>query len=260
MDLTQLHEGVLKILKTAEGMLLDGFFGEFSVDFKGGDSHSYGIVTAVDRALDALLKQELLKLLPDAGWISEETEANRPGLWSWIVDPIDGTLNFSKKIPVCGISIALWEGDQPRYGVVSFPLQKEQVHAIAGQGAFVNGVRVKGSGAVVTRDPYWLCSYYLDDEESRIPALTARIGTPYRRMDCATYEMVMAALGRAQGCLLGGQAIWDIGAAYLIAQESGRKVRFISPWPHLAGEGARAYGHVVATGDDAFIASIDAVM
>jgi myo-inositol-1(or 4)-monophosphatase len=260
MDLGQLHQKVVTVVDKAEKRFLEGFFGEFAVDFKGEDAHSYSIVTEVDRALDSMLHEELVALLPGSGWVSEETDTNQAGEWSWIVDPIDGTLNFSKRIPVCGISIALWQGDEPRYGIVAYPLQKERIHAIHGQGAYINGVRVQGAGRVSPRDPYWYCSYYLEENQDKLPLLVARMGTPSRRLDCASYELALTGIGRAQGCLLGGQAVWDIGAAVLIAQECGRKVRYLARPPHLSGPNSRSYNQIVATGDDAFMASVDAVM
>jgi myo-inositol-1(or 4)-monophosphatase len=259
VDLGEIHLAVGKILERADRMLVEGFYGEMAIDFKASERHSYAVVTEMDRRLDRMLQEELLRVMPEAGWISEENEDNRAGIWRWIVDPIDGTLNFSKKIPLFGISIGLWEGNQPRYGIVSFPMQRDRVHAIHQQGAYLNGKRIEIMNRVATVDSYWLCDYDAEEGQQQLPNLVRRMGTVPRRMDCATYDMALVALGRAQGALLGEVAIWDIAATLLIAQEAGCKMRLLSPWPHLEGPSARAYSHRLAVGDAAFIASIDAL-
>jgi myo-inositol-1(or 4)-monophosphatase len=260
MKLQAIHEAVLPVLTQAEQLLQEGFFGQVAVGFKSEEGHSHSIVTETDRRIDAFLQKELLTILPEAGWISEEDEANQPGTWRWIVDPIDGTLNYSKRIPIFGISIALWEGDQPRYGIISFPMQKERIHAIHQQGLFLNGQPLPPPTPIPMRDSYWFCSYHLVEGQQRIPILAHHMGTPPRRFDCATYELLLTALSRAQGCLLGGAAIWDIAAALLIIQESGLQYRQLTPPPRLDSPQSRAYHHALAVGDPAFIATIDKVL
>ncbi len=94
------------------------------VDMKGDGSP----VTALDRQLDEHLKTELSRLMPEAGWLSEETADDRSRLereWVWVVDPLDGTRDFVKGRPECAVSIGLVRDGRPVAGAVVNPVTGE---------------------------------------------------------------------------------------------------------------------------------------
>lgn len=85
-------------------------------------------LTLTDTAVDSFLKQGLLKIFPEAGWLSEETSDNETRLnkeWIWIVDPLDGTKEFIRKIPELAISIGLVHANKVVLGAVYNPISKE---------------------------------------------------------------------------------------------------------------------------------------
>ncbi|MHC4925077.1 MAG: 3'(2'),5'-bisphosphate nucleotidase CysQ, partial [Planctomycetota bacterium] len=109
----------------------------FEVTEKG----SAGPVTRADREADALLHDELLKLVP-AAWLSEETADDGSRLSEdtlWVVDPLDGTKEFVEGVPHYTVAIALVDPDGPALGVVHNPSRDETYAAVRGGGAYLNG-------------------------------------------------------------------------------------------------------------------------
>ena len=181
-------------------------------------------VSDADMEVDDFLRRELLALLPSAGWLSEET-ADHPerlgrGL-CWLVDPIDGTRDFIRGRTGWAVSVALVSAGRPLLGMLVAPArgpspQGEEWFAIAGQGAWLNGRRLKAS----TRGEF---------PGSRVPADTL----PKEDRDLVTVEkpnsialrIAMVADDRADllATLRWGYE-WDIAAATLIAREAGAAV------------------------------------
>jgi myo-inositol-1(or 4)-monophosphatase len=99
-------------------------------------------VSEIDIAVDRLLKKRLAAIVPDAGWLSEESEDDPARLGAsrvWVVDPIDGTRSFINGRPDWTISVALVEGRRPIVGAIFAPVSGEFFRAIAGAGATRNG-------------------------------------------------------------------------------------------------------------------------
>ena len=104
-------------------------------------------LTEADLASDRLLKERLLALLPEAGWLSEETEDNPQRLdrqFVWVVDPLDGTREFVLGIPEFTVSVALVGDGSPLLGVICNPVTAELYVGAPGQGATLNGVAGHG--------------------------------------------------------------------------------------------------------------------
>ncbi|MEO6152604.1 MAG: 3'(2'),5'-bisphosphate nucleotidase CysQ [Croceibacterium sp.] len=176
-------------------------------------------VSAADLEVDAFLKRELARLLPAAGWLSEET-ADQPdrlerGL-CWLVDPVDGTRDFIRGRPGWAVSVALISSGRPLIGLLVAPARDEVWSATAGKGAWLNGRRLAASG------------------RSRLSG--ARVPTdrlPPEDSDLVTVEkpnsialrVAMVADRRADlvATLRWGYE-WDVAAATLIAREAGASV------------------------------------
>ena len=104
------------------------------------------LVTQYDEAVQVFLRQELLKLLPEAEFFGEEGE--RPALthpWIFVVDPIDGTTNFTRRMNCSSVSVALVHNGQAEYGVVYNPFVGELFAAQRGCGATLNGAPIRAS-------------------------------------------------------------------------------------------------------------------
>lgn len=176
-------------------------------------------VCTADLEVDAFLKRELSRLLPSAGWLSEET-ADHPerlvrGL-CWLVDPIDGTRDFIGGRPGWSVSVALISAGKPLIGLLAAPARGEMWTATAGQGAWLNGRRLAASG------------------RAELPG--ARVPTDsLPREDCdltmvekpnsIALRIAMVADDRADllATLRWGYE-WDVAAATLIAREAGAAV------------------------------------
>ena len=173
-------------------------------------------VCAIDLELDALLRTRLEALLPEAGWLSEETIDASERLSRrllWVVDPIDGTRDYLRRRPGWAVSIALVEDGQPVFGVLDAPARGEVWRAAAGRGATRNGVAVRVAprevfaGARVPSDA-------LPKNDADLVAVTKRNSIALR--------IAMVAAGEAELCAtLRWGYEWDVSAAVLIAREAG---------------------------------------
>jgi len=176
-------------------------------------------VSEVDLAVDALLRERLAEVDPEAGWLSEETRDDAERLCAprvWVVDPIDGTRDYLRRRPGWCVSVALVEGGRPVLAVLDAPARDEQWRAAAGQGATRNGTPVHAS----TRNRL---------SGSRTPADTLPrnepdlVGVP--RPNSIALRIAMVAADEADFCatLRWGHE-WDIAAAMLVAEEAGATV------------------------------------
>jgi len=198
-------------------------------------------VCSGDLAVDAFLKRELGALLPEAGWLSEETldnPAHRSGDLVWVVDPIDGTRDFIRGRRGWAVSVALVQAGRPVLAMLYAPAWQEFWQAQAGQGAFVNCERLATSAKAELSGARMPC-VSLSPEDAAL----VRVEQP----NSIALRMAMVAAGRADllATLRWGYE-WDIAAAALIASEAGAAVSDV-----LGGELAfnkpdpRAFGLMV---------------
>jgi myo-inositol-1(or 4)-monophosphatase len=176
-------------------------------------------VCEVDLEVDAFLREELGRLDPQAGWLSEETldrsdRIERPRLW--VVDPIDGTRDYLRGRPGWCVSIALVEDRLPVLGVLDAPLRSEHWTASRGGGAWRNGDRLRASdrrdlaGARVPAD--------------QLPADDADL-TAVAKPNSIALRIALVAAGEADlVATLKWGFEWDIAAAALIAEEAGARI------------------------------------
>jgi myo-inositol-1(or 4)-monophosphatase len=176
-------------------------------------------VCDVDLDADRMLRDRLMALDPEAGWLSEETADDAERLTRvrvWVVDPIDGTRDFLRGRPGWAVSIALVEGGRPLIGVLDAPARAEHWRAAAGRGATRNGAplaasgRTRLSGARVPADTL-----------PRVDGDLVAVAKP----NSIALRIGMVAAGEADlvATARWGKE-WDIAAAALIAQEAGATV------------------------------------
>lgn len=185
------------------------------------------LVSYVDKTAEQQLVAGLQKLLPEAGFIAEEgTVDDRDKDWVWIIDPLDGTTNFTHGLPPYAISVALAHQHVPVLGVVYEVGADEMYAAAQGQGAFCNGKPIHvaqntalSEALMATGFPYnefaWLESY--------MGVLQAFMKETHgvRRFGSAATDLSYVALGRFDGFFEYGLKPWDVAAGGIIVKEAG---------------------------------------
>lgn len=176
-------------------------------------------VSEADLEVDRFLKRELLRLLPSAGWLSEETADDKIRTASgliWLVDPIDGTRDFVRGRAGWAVSVALVSANKPLIGMLAAPARDEEWVAVAGQGATLNGRALKAS----TRTQFSgarVPVHSLPKDDADLIAVD--------QPNSIALRIAMVADDRADlVATLRWGFEWDIAAATLIAREAGAEV------------------------------------
>jgi myo-inositol-1(or 4)-monophosphatase len=148
----------------------------------------------------------------------------------WLVDPIDGTVNFANGVPYFAISAGLWEGGGFRVGAVSLPAFKELFFTHGDEAAFLNGRRLKVRPARIDEALVGVSFPGRATAEKQDPyGMFGRVNEATRgclRLGSAAALVCLVACGRLQGAYGFGAKIWDVGGALAIALRAGAEVRF----------------------------------
>lgn len=195
------------------------------VEFKGGNKSDP--VTEVDRAVEAYMTRSVAEHFPEHAVLGEEGEDPKGSHeWEWIVDPVDGTLNYVSKLPLYAVSIGVLWRRRPVVGVVLLPASGETLHARQGGGAFCNGerlqVRESTKGALIAGLPVGYWTGFKTKKGFR-----SQLGET-RSFGSIAYEMGMAAAGSLDIVAFRGPKIWDVAGATPIISEAGGKVLYYS--------------------------------
>lgn len=183
-------------------------------------------ITAADRASEAAIVEFLAKRTPELGMLAEEGGASGQIEARWVLDPLDGTLNFVRGFPHFAVSLALIVRGEILLGVVVDPMRRETFTAVRGGGAFCNGQSLTvGSrpglaGAFVTTGFPHRIMPYLDDYLSVFREVFACAGA-LRRPGAAALDLAHTAAGIFDGFFEFGLSIWDIAAGTLLVREAG---------------------------------------
>jgi myo-inositol-1(or 4)-monophosphatase len=213
------RDAAIAAIREAAAMAMRSWRNGAPPDCNVWEKTSNSPVCDVDMAVDSLLKQRLLAILPDAGWLSEETVDDPARLGArllWLVDPIDGTRDYVRGRSGWCVSVALIADGNPLFAVMAAPAQDKLWVAAASEGVTCNGDAIGASARLAFPG-------------SRVPA----IDLPKIDRDLVTVEqpnsiamrMTMVACDRADlvATLRWGNE-WDIAAAHLVAQEAGAVV------------------------------------
>jgi len=176
------------------------------------------LVTATDLAIDHLIVQRLAAHVPAHRVLSEEqvTSYDAKSDFTWVVDPIDGTTNFARGLPIWGISIALLYQGRPVVGVVHFPLLQETFSALAGGGAQRNKTPIHtGCDTSIGREQLIMKCTRTDK------LLQIRTRLKSRICGSAAYHLCKVADGTAMMAVEATPKIWDLAAAWLVVVEAG---------------------------------------
>jgi len=170
-------------------------------------------VTNSDLKAEKIIIEELKKARPNYSIISEENgiENNKDKNNTWIIDPIDGTVNFLHGIPHFAISIALKSNDEIVSGLVFDPIKNEMFYAEKENGAFFNNHRIKVSKKNQLND----CLFVTGEKGNN------ELDLAYRKSGCAALDMAYVAAGRYDGFFQNNLNLWDIAAGVVLIKEAG---------------------------------------
>lgn len=210
------------------------------VSYKNGGSP----VTEADLAVDRYLLEAVGALVPDAGWLSEET-ADTPARLAqkllFVVDPIDGTAAYTRGDPSWAVSIALIEDGRPVVGVVHAPALGRTFSSAAGAGAFLNGA------PLVTPKRQGVAGASVIAPRGLHPALTARDLIIAPRIPSLALRLVDIAAGRHDLVITTPNARdWDIAAADVILSEAGAALSEADAEPLVYNRPSLARGMLIA--------------
>ena len=184
------------------------------------------IVTEADRTSEALIRRRLLDARPDDGFVGEEgNDIEGSSGVSWVVDPIDGTVNYLYGLPHYAVSVAARRDGEVVAGVVHAPALEVEYAATLGGGATCNGVpiQVRSSPPLEQALISTGFSYEIDirtRQASAVAQLIPQVGNIRRQGSCAL-DLCAVAAGQSDGYVEEGAYAWDHAAGGLIAAESG---------------------------------------
>ena len=214
----------------------------FRSDFKIENKEGSELLTTADKESEELIISAIEKEYPGVEIIAEETkpESNR-GKEAFIIDPLDGTNNFSYGIPVFSISLAYQSEDSLEIGVVYDPVHKELFYAEKGQKAFLNDSPISVSKRNSLSDSILATGFpYIKktEKDSNIPEFSSLLmkSRGIRRLGSAALDLCYVACGRLDGYWEKGLKIWDLSAGGLIVEQAGGKVTNFSgnKWDYMS--------------------------
>lgn len=203
------------------------------------------LVTRSDEWADREIRSSILKTFPDHGILSEEgnhqfTDAQ----WTWVIDPLDGTTNFTRGIPLWGVSIGLLYNGEPVFGYVYFPPVDQAFHGYwAGNtgldlptGAYLNGRPIHVSQDLPSSNHFFsFCARSLQVWQPGFPCKVRMLGV-------ATYNFLAVAAGSSLGGVEATPKIWDLAAVWAIVHGAGGTWQSLRSEPTFPAVVGRDYG------------------
>lgn len=229
------YRAVAEAAAREAGELLRSSFGRVAVREKG----PFDLITEADLASQQAIARRLLDAFPDHTLLGEEEgatmDASNP--WRWIVDPLDGTINFAHGNPLWCVSIALEHQGELVVGVVHQPLLGSLHSASKGGGATLDGRPIRVSEA--DRLEVSLISMGMPNEfeadADRQMALMRRFSTrthAVRRTGCSAWNLATVASGGFDLCYATSMHPWDAAAGIVLVREAGGTVTSLSGGPY----------------------------
>jgi myo-inositol-1(or 4)-monophosphatase len=214
---------------TAAGRLVHGRIGD-DLEIRHKELGVQNLVTEMDHASERLIKEMIEARHPGSIFLAEESGGNQDLIeLTWVIDPIDGTVNYAHGIPIYCISIAAVRANEPLVGVIYNPNTEELFTATRGGGAYLNGRRLEVStigelrrSALVTGFPYNVAENPYGCVDSFIDFMM--LGIPVRRLGSAALDLAYTAAGRFEAFWEVSLNHWDVAAGILMVIEAGGRV------------------------------------
>ena len=193
------------------------------------------LITEADLAADRLIRHTIQKEYPNDGILSEEEGTTYPDGYThiWVIDPLDGTTNFSLGLHYWGVSITRLDNGNPELTAVYFPIVDELFIAQRGQGAFLNGepLQIKDPQINSPNSFFACCSRTYKHYQVNLPYKTRTLGS-------AVYHLCTVAKSAAIIAFEATPKLWDIAGGWLIVEEAGGSVQTLTgeaPFPTQPG-------------------------
>ncbi len=203
----------------------------FEKDFEIGRKKDYSdLVTEVDKKCEAKIIEIIHNTFPGHNVLGEEGgDQHKKSDYVWIVDPIDGTVNYAHSVPIFCVSIAVEYKGEVILGVVYSPKTREKFHAEKGKGAYLNDKKISVSEIDLLKDSLLVTGFPYGSKDNYDHCIDhfvnfIKLGLPIRRLGSAALDICYLAAGRFEGFWEVNLNAWDVAAGYLILLEAGGKV------------------------------------
>jgi myo-inositol-1(or 4)-monophosphatase len=221
--LTVFWDDVLAFCRDITAEVGERFLQDFG-HVQGLEKADGSLVTACDEWSDQRIREAIAERFPDHGVISEETAHIFPGTeWCWIIDPLDGTTNFTRGMPLWGIAIGLLYKGTPVFGYVAMPVIRQNYYGYwqgtsgleMPAGAYCNGNPIYTSTDSTSGNHFFnICARSINILQNPVPA-------KIRMWGVSTYNFLTVAAGSALGGVEATPKVWDISAVWPIVQAAG---------------------------------------
>lgn len=201
-------------------------FDQGRVEYKGFND----LVSYVDKGSERILVEGLQKIIPDAGFITEENTLTITGReWQWIIDPLDGTTNFVHQLPCYCVSVGLLHQNVLVGGIVHEVNLDECFYGWKGAGAWLNGQPIKVSETDSLKRSLLATGFPYANYDRMVPYMQVfdycmRHTQGLRRLGSAAVDLAYVACGRFEGFYEYGLNAWDVAGGAFLVQEAGGKV------------------------------------
>ena len=213
----------------AGDLLRRGFGTHFSISSKKEGNHN--LVTEYDRLSEKAIIQYIRHHHPSSHFLAEESgdSGENAGDTLWVIDPLDGTVNFAHGIPFFSVSIGAIHKKQLVSGVVYHPITRELFVAERKKGAFCNGQKISVSDVAEVDKSYLTSGFPYHVSQNPLQCIertgkVLKIGCPVRILGSAALDLAYTAAGRFEGFFEVSLAPWDVAAGVLIVEEAGGQV------------------------------------
>jgi len=217
-------EGAVDAARAAGAVIQEGARNRGNLNIERKTANDF--VSEIDKRAERVIIDTLSERFPGHGFKAEESGESGSSRYTWLIDPLDGTTNFLHGIPYYCVSIALRIDDVVVAGVVFDPTSGRQFTATRGNGAFLDGRRIRVSGrsglteAVVGTGLPFKDWHYLDDYLHSLREIMQRVAG-VRRPGAAALDIACVAAGWVDGHWEKGLNAWDVGAGSLLVEEAG---------------------------------------
>jgi len=225
-DIDRYLETAFQSAEKAGLVLMDGYKREKRIAYKG----EINLVTDIDFKSEEIIINHIKSFHPSHGFLSEETlHEKKKSDYLWIIDPLDGTVNYAHHFPCFSISIALMISGIIQLGVVYDPLRQELFHSVRGKGAFLNSKPVKSSRIDLLTNALVATGFPYDIRKGKRNNIAIHDhiilkAQAIRRGGSAALDLCYVASGRLDGFWELKLSPWDVAAGGLIVEESGGRV------------------------------------
>lgn len=214
----------IEAARKAGDLLKEGFRSDFSISSK---TRFHDLVTEYDHRAESIIMEHIRMHFPDHALLTEESGHHESqSEITWIIDPLDGTVNFAHGIPFFCISIAAVNSGEILCGVIYSPMTDEMFTAELGKGAYCNGTRLQVTHTSVLKEAFLVTGfpYSVSDNPGHCIEHFAHIvslGIPVRRLGSAALDLAYVASGRFDGFWEIALQPWDMAAGSLLVREAG---------------------------------------